>query len=205
MGSQTIALFIVAIAVVGALASWRASVWAGRAADLEQRASQERILEGQIGTTISGEVAHHRRLWQDVRARLAEAEELQRQAELTRATDRVRSRALHELAQVELAAADSMRLELGALSYSASEERRWLEADNPDLQTLRPKELENSAVAAHDRKLRLVIIYICFVGAIVALTFAILNRGPVRRALTAAAAVISIGAFIAFVIPVVPP
>jgi hypothetical protein len=199
-----IAILIVAIALVGALASWRASVWAGDAARDYQRAAQERIVEGQIGAGISSEVAHHRRLWQVVRARLGEAAQLEAQAR-TLGLDREGGRALYQQAQAERAAAESMRLELGPYRYSAFGERLVLEATDPELPALHPEELENSAERAHDRKRLLVILYICFVASVVALTFAVLREEPRRRPPVAIGIALSTAALMVFVLPVPAP
>jgi hypothetical protein len=199
--SQWIALLIVVIALLGALASWRASVWAGEAAQGNQRAAQERIVEGQIGAGISSAVAHRRRLWQAVRARRAEAAQLELQARDLGVESG--GRPLHQQAQAERAAADFMRLELGPYPYSASADRRWLEENDPELAALRPAELEASAVRAHDRKRRLVILYICFVASVVLLTFALLEDGRRRSALTATGIALSSAALVAFALPVV--
>jgi hypothetical protein len=199
-----IALLIVAIALVGALASWRASVWAGDAARDYQRAAQERILEGQISAGISSEVAHHRRLWQAIRARLAEAVQLEAQARVL-GLDRGGGRALHQQAQAERAAAEAMRLELGPYRYSALGERLGLEATDPELRVLKPDELEDSAGRAHDRKRLLVILYICFVASVVALTFAVLREERRRRVPVAIGTALSMAALLVFVLPVPAP
>jgi hypothetical protein len=188
--SRTIALLIVLIAVCAGLGSWRASVWAGRAADLEQRAAQERILFGQIKVDIAGEVAHRRSVAAGQRARLDSAVDLEAEAQALRRTAPAQSRDRYLRAQEERAVAASSKLEV-RLPYDPELDRQTREDINSDLRDLRPDELSSASDAAQAHKVRLVVIYILLVVGIVALTFALLNDGRIRRALTGAGIVVA--------------
>jgi hypothetical protein len=147
--SQSIAVVIVVIALFAALGSWRASVWAGRVADFDQRAAQELIVQGELTLSISGTVAHNRRLFAAYQTQTASAGELEREAKRLRHTDPRESRARYMQAQRTRAVAETARLELGSLSaYSPSYEMRWRKEANSDLQNLRPGELHDLAEAA---------------------------------------------------------
>jgi hypothetical protein len=197
--SQSIALFIVVIAILAAFGSWRASVWAGRAADFDQRAAQELIVKGQFDLTYRGSVAHKRRLHQRYEGHAEAAQKLERDARRLRSTDPRESHSLYRQAQRARVVADTARLELVApASYSPTEELRQLKEQNPTLQDLRPEELRDLGAVAQQRKSRLVAIYICLVMAIVVLTFALLNEGRVRQALAATGAVVSMVGITAF-------
>jgi hypothetical protein len=187
-----VARLIVLVSILGALASWRASVWSERASAYDQQTAQEQVVAEQARAQSRAAVAQDLRL-------LGPAEEAYRdQVLLTRDARRAARAGDPQLAAELRTQARRRQLEGqtiaryvqsgvgfdtdpdGGLVYDAPRAVELGEMGREELESLRPAETKRLGDLAHDRTVQLVLASSTLVLALFFLTLSQLG-GRLRR------------------------
>jgi hypothetical protein len=186
-----VARFIVVVAIFGAVVSWQASERSQEASTYDQQAAQDRIVAEQARAQSRSSVAQDLRL-------LGPAQEAFRAQVLLRQDARKAERAGDfQLAEALRVEARRKRLEgntvgrfvvgwffeierNGALSYNSRRAVQFNDANNADLEGLRPDETRRLGDEAHDKSVKLVAAATTLVTALFFLTLSQLG-GSLRR------------------------
>ena len=174
-----IAIVIVAVSMLGAVVSWRASVWSGIASGLDRQATQELLIAERARTADHGEVAEDLRLvgryeWEHALARRERSHPALSRDALDRAT--TASAVSRTLTASVLTSSGGSRV-----TYDSREALRQLAATEPDLARGDPQYVSGLAKQSHDKTVRLVAIGTLLLAALFFLTLAEVSGGALRR------------------------
>ncbi len=201
---RRVAVLIVAVSMLGAVVTWRASVWSGIASGLDREATQELLIAERAKTSNYGKVAEDLRLvgryeWEHQLARRERAHpELSRDA-LDRAAT---ATAVSRMLTASVLTSDGSRV-----VYDAEAALGYLAAIEPDLAGADPQYVSGLAAKAHDKTVRLVAIGLLLLVALFFLTLAEIGSGSRRRWFSAgglALALVATGWFVLQTSPLPP-
>jgi hypothetical protein len=164
--------------MLGALVSWRASVWSGIASGLDRQATQELLLAERAKTADYGKVAEDLRL-------VGRYELEHRLALLERGDPALGDDALDHAATAaalsRMLTASALIADDGRVEYDTREALRSLADIEPDLAGADPGYLSSLAAKAHDKTVHLVAIGTMLLLALFFLTLAEISGRSLRR------------------------
>jgi hypothetical protein len=192
---------IVAVSMLGAVVSWRTSVWSGIASDLDRQAAQELLIAERSRTTDHGKVAQDLRL----------VGRYEWEHRLSRSERRHATLQADALDRAATAAAVSRMLTASVLTsfgsktvYDTRSALGYLAAIRPDLATADPRYVARLAGEAHDKTVRLVTIGTVLLVAVFFLTLAEVSRPSLRRWFAAGGFALALSATAWFVVQTSP-
>ena len=196
-----IAVLIVVVSMLGAVVSWRASVWSGTAAGLDRQATQELLTAEQARTADHAQVAQDLRLFgryqrERLLARITKRDDTLR--------DEARDRAAVALALSRMLTASIPVPKDGRVAYDTGDALRFLGTIKPDLARADPRYLSELAGRAHQKTVRLVLIGTMFIATLFFLTLAEISRSTLRRLFGAGGVALGLVATVWFVLQTSP-
>jgi hypothetical protein len=210
-----VAVLIAIVSILSALVASRASLEAGRAADLDQRGTQEVLQRHQKIAEVEGDITQDLRLLGPYQEHVLSARLLARDAEQARARGFLDlAEELRGRSNEESTLARSLRLRFlafipdfgddeGNVAYELEVAREFREALEEDLRVLNPDETFEAAERAHDRTVQLVGVTTLFIASLFFLTLAQFVRLALRRRFAVAGVGVLAGALVLLGIVVV--
>ena len=207
-----IAHLIVFVSIASAVVSWRASVFATTASDLDQAASQQLVQKQQLLAGKDGYVNEDLRLVAAFQEHLRSWKLLSQEADRMVRTDPGLATRLQSQASAELAMARSLsqffvvlipRLALdrgGLVPYDRGAALQQEIQQDPELPALDPLSTQHQAHRAHLQTVRLVGVAAILVLSLFFLTIAQVARRRVRRIFWPAGAAVMIAGLVMFLV-----
>ena len=174
----TIPILIVLVSMLGATVSWRASVWSGTAAGLDDKAAQELLVAQDARTADLGQVAQDLRIFERYRARRQLASIARRKGALA---GEAQDHAAAALALSRMMTASSPSVDGEGVAYDTGAALGTLASQKPDLAQADPRYLASLAADAHDKQISLVLIGLLFICTLFVLTLSQVSGLRLRR------------------------
>ena len=187
-----VARFIVVVSVFGAVVSWQASERSEEASSYDQQAAQDRIVSEQALAQSRSAVSQDLRLLGPAQQAFREQVLLKQDARKAARTgdpqlaERLRVEARRRRLEGDtvgrfVASGEIFEIEPdGSLSYNRERAIQTNDANNPDLEGLRPEETRRLGDEAHDKSVNLVLVATTLVTALFFLTLSQLG-GALRK------------------------
>ncbi len=205
-----VGLVIAAISIFGAVVAWRASIVSSNASDLDQRATQELAHQEQLLATHRGQVSEDLRLLAIYQEHGKLRQTMLEQAKRLEKRNPELANALEIRAQGEGAITRMLRgfflgyyaglNKKGNAEYNRNTALEFLVERDPELASLRPRQLADEAGAAQREGENLTGIAAILVTALFFLTIAQVARPQIRRIFAGTGIVVAALGFILFVV-----
>jgi hypothetical protein len=189
-----IAILIGIVSVIGAFLTWRSAILDEHALDNDRQAVAETVLQQQNQVNVETQLGSEQEAFADYQQGLANADELETEAEQLAASDPVTAASLRDEASSQRAAADRLASftfsldyvsedDNGTLTFDLERRRTDLERQNEAAVRVNPDQAEDRAIELRSRSQRLAGWIVLLAVSIVLLTVAQIAFPPRTRPL----------------------